>query len=242
MDVTQHTIESDGRRLYATLHEPGESRGGVLICPPLFEERKSANRALMETAGALCSIGLHALRFDYSGCGDSQGDFHAFSLPDWLGDLKHACRFLKEKCPGKPLGIVGLRFGASLAALHAAAGKECDFTILCEPILDGGDYIKEELRRSLTREMMTFGRNRKSRADLLGDLENGKPVDLDGYLLSARLYSDLQALDLTRIDAGSRPCLVLNVTHRDTLSPALSRLKESWGPNAVFEAVTLQPF
>jgi len=242
MHITQHTIEANGRRLYATLHEPEDIRGAILFCAPLFEERKSANRAIVETANGLCADGFQVLRFDYAGCGDSEGDFDSFSLTDWLDDLACAYGFLRDRCPDKPAGIAGLRFGASLAALHAAAGKDCDFTILWEPVLDGGDYIKQELRRSLTREMVTFGKNRQSRADLLADLDSGKPVDLDGYSLSARLYSDLQALDLARIDAAPKPCLVLNVTHRDTLSSGLSRLEETWGPDVAFESVTLQPF
>ena len=243
MDITQHIIKRDGVRLYATLYEPdGDTVAAVLICPPLLEERKAANRALVETADNLCTDGFRVLRFDYSGCGDSTGEFDSFTMQDWLADVASTYDFLKQGSLDTPAGIAGLRLGASLAALRVAAERDCDFTVLWEPILDGSAYIQQELRRSLTKEMATFGKNRRSRTDLIEDLENGKPIDLDGYSLSPTLYTNLCALDLARVDMGPKPALVLNITHRDTLAAPLVRLEETWKPNIAFDAVQLQPF
>lgn len=243
MNVTQHFIERDDVRLCATLHRPdAHTHAGILLCPPLFEERKSAGRALAEAAGTLCSRGCTVLRFDYSGCGDSSGDLDSFTIRDWFADIACAQNFLKEHLHGPPSGIAGLRLGASLAALHLAGGGQSAFLILWEPVIDGNTYIRQELRRSLTREMVTFGKNRRSSADLIADLEHGKSVDLDGYSLSPALYADFCGLNLAMINPPPVPGLLLNISHRDTLSPALSELQAKWEPNTTFQVVQLQPF
>jgi pimeloyl-ACP methyl ester carboxylesterase len=60
------------------------------------------------------------LRFDYAGCGESEGDFAAQTLEDWLGDALAAIDALTEG----PLVVVGSSMGGWLMLLTALARPE----------------------------------------------------------------------------------------------------------------------
>ena len=65
-----------GRRLAALYHPPTSAdRGrGVLILNPLGQEAVRAHRLLRVLADRLARLGVHVLRFDFHGCGDSSSD------------------------------------------------------------------------------------------------------------------------------------------------------------------------
>ena len=169
------------------------------MCHPLFEERKSAHRIMVDAARALAAAGCVVLRFDYRGCGDSTGDFAAFSCADWREDIVQACRCLTDNTRVKRLGLLGLRLGASLAFEVGSTLDTVDFAVLWEPILNGRRHFDHELRRKVVREMVTFGQSRVTRATLLKDLEDGKPIDLDGFAVTPRLFAELGAVDLSKL-------------------------------------------
>ena len=74
-------------------------------------------------------------------------------------------------------------------------------------------YVEQELRKKLRKEMVTFGKNRQTRASLKQSLKEGKAIDFDGYALTPRLYEDLCHVDLlgpeATLPAGG---LVVDVT------------------------------
>ncbi len=180
--------------LHGSLHEPDEAaRGAALICAPLFEERKSAQRALVEFARALCRAHWLVLRFDYRGCGDSAGDFDAYSVPDWQEDVREAAAFLRARGPDLPLALIGLRLGGALA-LRSAGACAAETVALWAPALDGRRYLRDVLRRKMVKEMMGQGQARTRRNDCFEDLEAGRRLDFDGYAVTSRLYRDLAAL------------------------------------------------
>lgn len=175
---------------------PDRPTARCLICNPLFEERKTAQRALTNLARKMAGRGLAALLFDYRGCGDSGGEFAEFAVADWLADLRTATRQLASLAPGCETVYCGLRFGATLAMLAAAANPEVKTCCLWAPVVSGKQYLFEELRRKIMKEMLTFGANRSTRDELVARLQAGETVDLDGYALAPRLFHDLCAVDL----------------------------------------------
>lgn len=242
--TTEHQFFLDDGDVFGTLYLPAMPVARALVCHPLFEERKSSHRILVETARALCREGIAVLRFDYRGCGDSHGAFRDFGVEDWCGDVRLAASCLSRRVPGVPFGIVGLRLGCPLAL--AASDPMPRFAVLWEPVTDGRIYIEQELRRKLVREMVTFGKGRASREALRRTLAEGGEVDLDGYALSGRLHDDLCALDLAeRVRDFPGTCCVFHVTHRERMSPEMARFRELVGGNSAgpeFRIVREQPF
>jgi exosortase A-associated hydrolase 2 len=240
-------IDSGGGWLCGMVYSPaGPPRGALVFCNPLFEERKPAQRILVETARALCGAGFAVLRFDYRGCGDSGGAFEAFSVPDWLADIEAAADFLKARTGAVPTGFLGLRLGATLA-LKAASGKPLfDFGLLWEPVFKGRDYLEQELRRKLMKEMMTFGRSQVSRDFLIQELNAGKTIDFDGHPVTPALHRDLGGLGLDLVQAPlPRTGLLLAIGSAEKPSAALvqagERLRQA-GMEVQVSALREQPF
>ena len=240
-------IDSGDGWLSGMIHRPeGPVCASLVFCNPLFEERKPAQRILVETARALCAAGYAVLRFDYRGCGDSSGEFESYSVPDWLADIEAASVFLKAHAAGPSTGMLGLRLGAPLG-LKASAGKGLfDFALLWEPVLQGREYVEQELRRKLMKEMMTFGRSQASRDFLIQELAAGKTIDFDGHPVTPALYRDLGGVGLAGLQAPlPRKGLVLAIGSSERPSPALLQAGEALrgaGMDCEVRALREQPF
>ena len=245
----QVVIPSGQGRLAGVLHLPAGLRGAVLVCPPLFEERKSAARAMAELSRALCRSGRAVLRFDYRGCGDSTGAFRDHGVAEWLADVRAAHAFLAGSVPACPKALLGLRFGATLAVLAATCGQfpVIDDLVLWEPVVRGEGYVRDAIRRKLVNEMVTFGRSRSTSRDLLDRLSAGGSADLDGYELSSRVYRELCGIDLrSGVPALSARVLLLHVTARERVLPGVEQLRQALDAAAsggvTFELAAQQPF
>jgi exosortase A-associated hydrolase 2 len=219
----------------------------VLFCNPLFEERKPAQRVMVETARELCRRGFAVLRFDYAGCGDSEGEFEEFSVPDWLENIRSASLFLRATAPSDHSGVLGLRLGSSFAVKAVGQGfVDAGFLALWEPIANGRDYLVAELRKKLMKETVTFGRSRTTVDSLMDSLASGESIDFDGYPITPVLHRDLCSLDLSTVTAsGPARCLLVGIGASAVTPSHLARLNGVMlAAGAASEVVTVkeQPF
>ena len=241
-------LESSATPLCAMLYEPaGPPAGAVLLCDPIFEERKSAGRALVETARYLCARGFTVLRCDYRGCGDSAGEFGDFTVDDWLADVASAAACLRDRTGGAPCALLGLRFGATLALLAAARGLGAEAVVLWEPVLRGKEYVEQELRKKLMKEMVTTGGSTSRRGELLATLQaDGGVVDFDGYALTTGLYRSLSTADLLQAGPGApRAAFIVSINAQGANAPHALRLQSALaaaGTAVELSAVREQPF
>ena len=135
------------RQLYGAYHAPRHSAfrdSAVLFCSPIAQEYMRSHWMLRRLAEQLAGEGFHVLRFDYSCCGDSSGDFFDASVAQWLEDIYVAGDELLNTSGASQLSIVGLRFGATLAAL--SKGLPVNQLILADPVVEGSHYV-DQLRR-----------------------------------------------------------------------------------------------
>ncbi len=240
-------IASGDGWLSACYYRPaGPAAAACVICDPLFEERKSAQRPLVELARRLRGAGVGAIRFDYRGCGDSSGDLETTTAHDWLADLDAAVGQTRESFGPMPLILVGVRLGGTLLLKWAARHPEAALAILWEPVVSPGEYLRHELRRKLMKEMLTFGGSRSSRDALMEELERGGEVDFDGYGVTAALYRSLLEIELRPDDRprlGDTLLIHLSPVERvaDSLS-GLGRHLESAGNTVTLRALRHQPF
>jgi len=227
------TLDSGGLRLAGMLHVPAAApAAAVLIGNPLFEERKSAQRPLVETARILADAGLAVLRFDYRGCGDSEGDFSDVTAGDWMADIQAAAGWLKSRFAALPLGLLGLRLGATLALTAGESPDQpaCDFAVLWEPVVHGRQDLEQEWRRKLLKEMMTFGRTRVTREALNRDLAEGRTIDFDGYPVTPALVRSLDGIRLDRPFARvPRRVQIVGIGPTARVPPAYEALGEALG-------------
>jgi len=217
MTETPLYFENDNYRLFGVLHFPDENgrfsgyRQGMVICNPFAEEKMIAHRNVVNLARSLASEGIACLRFDYMGEGDSENNFEDSSISSRLSDISAAISLLIEKTGATSVGLLGIRFGATLAVL-ASAGNKLDSLVLVSPLVSGKQYIEKTLRSNLTVQLKAYGRVIKDRSQLISDLRNKEFVNIDGYLLSEKLYDEMGEIDLMNCPEPSADhILIINI-------------------------------
>jgi amino acid adenylation domain-containing protein len=131
-----------GGSLLGLHHEPQHAAArssAVLLCAPIYNEGTKAHWALKRLADQLARRGYHVLRFDYFGSGDSMGEGRDGNVMRWLEDIKAAADHLVALSGLKKLSVVGLRLGATLAAMSEL--EDVKDLVLWDPVYRGEDYM-----------------------------------------------------------------------------------------------------
>lgn len=107
-----------GHRLAARLEVPdGNAPHAYALFAHCFTCTKNL-KAVVRISRALCDEGLAVLRFDFTGLGESEGEFADTGFSSNIGDLEAAGHFMEEELQGPRL-LVGHSLGGA-AVLHAA--------------------------------------------------------------------------------------------------------------------------
>ena len=145
VERTAFYVESEGQSLFAWLHRaPDTDDGhGVLICPPIGHEQVHSHRTLRHLADRLAVQGFAVVRLDYHGTGDSDGAAEdPQRLATWLANVRDAVEWLRYEAGCQQISLLGLRLGATLAALYAE-NHEVESLVLWAPIIKGRRYVRE---------------------------------------------------------------------------------------------------
>ena len=174
------------RRLFG-VYSPGHAGAGrargAVLCAPWGPEYLRAHRSLAQLGKWLNEAGVHVLRFDWYGTGDSAGELGEARLDGWIDDLGQAIDELKDTAGLQRVTLVGLRLGATLAARAAAARRrEVNALVLWDPVLKGREHLDE------LRELHTRWHQQR-------ELSAG-PNELLGFPVSEALLADIAAVDL----------------------------------------------
>lgn len=196
--------------LFGLLHQPeGAPKGhGVLLCPPIGHEHVRAHWAFRQVGLSLSRAGFHCFRFDWYGVGDSAGDLSSATLEVWKDNAVEAARELRDAGGLRKVSIVGLRLGATIAAL-AAASIRPSCVVLWDPVLEGARHLSE-LRR-LHAEVLS-DRRRYWRAHR----RPPRPTELLGFDFGERLLAEIGGLDVASAALPkARVCLLRSTPSRE---------------------------
>jgi len=199
--------------IFTIVHYPSLSFGtAVIFCNPFAEEKLNSHRIYYNYANLLADRGILALRFDYWGTGDSDGDFYQASLESRTEDIISMVNMCHEKYSIKEIILLGLRLGGNLA-MRAANLTKVEALILWAPILDVYNYFYELLRANLTSQSTVFKRILKDRKQLIEDLKNGGLVNIDGYDITWKLFENSHNYSLEEFNniTGNLKTLILDV-------------------------------
>jgi len=236
-------------RLFAMLHAPAQDNGlGFVMSHPFGEEKLWAHRVYVSFARALALRGHPVLRFDYMAAGDSSGMTPDTSLDTHLADFDAAIAELRRLRPSLGrVGVIGLRLGATIAALGAerAATPGDGPLVLWDPILDGEAYFQELLRSNLSTQLAVYGKVQETREVLQERLRAGGRVNVDGYEIGKPLFESCSRTDLLGSTPKRHrgPVLVVQIAPNDKAKERddLRALAGAYGAG-VFARATEQPF
>ncbi len=210
------------RRLLGALHlaqrlQPKSS--AVLLCNPFGEEASRSHRTFRVLATQLERAGYSALRFDYTGTGDSAGSSEDVTVAGWLEDIEAAAARLQAASGAARVSIVGLRFGATLAALATLRGAlRPRQLVLWDPIVLGRTYLAELAAQHQAYMREELGPGWTDRRGLRSD---GSPAEALGAPISGELATELAAIDLGAITPATDVCSVIATRP----SPGAERLR-----------------
>ncbi len=245
MTETPFFFPSGTASLFGVLHQPAE--GGalapVVMCHPFGEEKLWAHRVYVSMARQLATRGRAVLRFDCMGIGDSSGRFDESSLSTMLTDVDAAVRELRQRTRQTSVALIGLRLGATVAALAAERRDDIDRLVLWAPIVDGARYMQDLLRINLTTQMAVYKEIRQDREALVAAMREGHTANIEGYEMALRMYDEVTGVKLAdEPKRTSAPCLVVHVD-RQPGRPVLelTRLAESYG-NGTLVFAQEEPF
>ena len=183
------------RRLLG-VYEPArreKANRAVVLCHPWGPEYIYAYRAMRQLAKMLAANGIHTLRFDYFGTGDSAGSMTAGDLSGWQTDIQSAIEELKDTAGVSRVSLVGLRLGATLAANVAVRpGSRVDSLVLWDPVVSGAEYLAELYHTSRRGWLRLKAPARRS-------AEEGGGHEIMGFPLTEAMAQAIRLLDLAAL-------------------------------------------
>jgi alpha/beta superfamily hydrolase len=238
-------LDLRGERVFAGVHHPTSTPSHVLaIYHPLGEEKLWAHRVLVSLARDLAASGVAVVRIDFRGEGDSDRDFEQTDFETRIEDAERAMDELRDLYPSTArAAMLGLRFGACVAAAAAARRSDVSDLVLLDPPTDGAAYMQAVLRLNLMAQMAIHHKVIEAREALVARLRKGDTVNIEGYELSWPFFQ--QASDF-RLRAALRgfhghTTIVQIIQEQATLRQDLADLAQEAGRCRV-EVVQEEPF
>ncbi|HZT09240.1 MAG TPA: alpha/beta hydrolase [Chloroflexota bacterium] len=114
------TIDSEGLKLAGVLHipqglRPGERRPAFLVLHGFGGNKEG--EGCRGPCDQLAEWGYVAMRFDFRGCGDSEGEHGRIICLEQVADTRNAITFMQSRPEVDPdrIGLIGSSFGAAVA-------------------------------------------------------------------------------------------------------------------------------
>jgi pimeloyl-ACP methyl ester carboxylesterase len=206
----------------------GERQGlGWVVCHSFGSEQVDLHMTDRALARGLAAAGFPTLRFHCQGYGDSSD----YSIPPrpstQLRDILSVVAGLPALTDVDQVGVVGCRFGGTLAALAADQGG-ASHLLMVQPIVSGARYATELLRSRVIPNLI--GRpppGSLTVAQLRAELDRVGVVNIKGWALYRDVFGELEGVDLLRdLTACAGRALVLQVSRSATVAPGLGRLTD----------------
>lgn len=132
--------------LACTVHPAGDHV--VVCCHGLYSTRES--KKYVEMAQRLVEAGLSCVRFDFSGCGESTGDF-SYDLDERVSDLAQVMEYVTGRFKGGRYALLGSSFGGMTALRYAAHHDVAAVVIMATPSRVRFGAYEDDVRKDAAR-------------------------------------------------------------------------------------------
>ena len=165
-----------------------------------------ANRQLVNR---LSRAGMHCMRFDYYGTGDSAGVASDAVIDQWRADVNTGLIELKDISGVSKVSLAGLRLGAAIAATAPVKNHRVRKLVLWDPVVSGSLYLDSlrEMHKALLDRLKRLHKNREQQQ--LQGME-----ELVGFRYSDRMIAEIDLINLLEITEFSAADIFLFVSEQ----------------------------
>ena len=206
-------------------------KGGraVIFVPPFAEEMNRSKRMYVLCSRLLADSGVHAFCFDYSGTGDSSGEWGDFSYSDWVEDLNQIYKYATNL--SSKVSFIALRFGALvLADAIDQCDMDVDRCVFWDPI-ENGEILTRQLIRIKIAAAMADESKKLTTKEISQNIQETGYLESGGYYLSKSLIDDINSKKLASILES-----LLDKSELDwMLLGKHSQINNMWLPNSFSE-------
>lgn len=148
MEQPTHFYNQQGEKIAGTFHLPKRSAGSGVVFGHCFTCSRHT-RIIRQICSELAEKDVLALRFDFSGNGQSEGEFSACNYSKQIAEMQTAAGVIAEK-GARRIGLAGHSMGAVIAVLTAVRTKTVKAVCALAGRLSGLNathfFSKEQLR------------------------------------------------------------------------------------------------
>lgn len=142
----QLILENNDQKIFGIIHRPISCEGklpAVLLCHGLGGNKIGKHRLYVELAEKLASLGIIAMRIDFRGSGDSEGNFVDMTIQSEVDDALKALDYLKNDpmVDSNRIGLFGRSFGGVVAILSASHYEIAKSMALWAPLYSGDPWM-----------------------------------------------------------------------------------------------------
>ncbi|MBJ7449735.1 MAG: alpha/beta hydrolase [Parachlamydiales bacterium] len=118
------TILNNGQKIFAVAHfpkstSPNQKHPCVIFCHGYGGNKIGRHRLYVLEAERLAAIGIASVRFDFRGCGDSEGDFGDITIKELISDAQIVHDFCQKhpSIDSNRIGVIGISLGGAVSIL-----------------------------------------------------------------------------------------------------------------------------
>jgi pimeloyl-ACP methyl ester carboxylesterase len=209
-------FEHDGAQIYGVLHHPAAGapaeagRVGFVLCHPLLDfdlyEVPWSLPMIANYSRELARAGHPALRFDFRGAGQSDGEFEDLTLSSCVGDLRRTVDELVARTGAEEVVLIGTRLGATIAMRVGGSDPRVRRMVLWDPVPDPHGSLQGVFRRGRAAQL-AMGRTPDGPSASGGAIGDGagaawanmQPgqgrLDAGGYIIGQAFQDELKSWD-----------------------------------------------
>lgn len=240
MNESNFWLEGESGKLFCSLGYNSickkRPKGGVIMCYPFAEERMRVHRLYRNLAKFISRIGYDVIRFDYWGQGDSTGDFIDSDVETRLADIHTVIEYMSARLKKADIFLFGFRLGANLA-LHAGKSEQVQGVILQDMIGNMEKYANNLLRLHLLTQMRIYGKPETTVAQLKKDIVLKGSINIEGYDMSARLFSQIAGMDAKKWAPANKRILFISPKGKNDIENELLLCLADQGEHIEFSSL-----
>ena len=191
------------------------------------------------------TAGFPVFRFDFSGCGDSEGDLQFSSIEDWQQDLNSAIKVFQKETGVSKLFLWGLRIGAGLCSLQQQYNDNIAGLVLWQPVLDFSVHIRQFLRRAISSQISN-GKESDNELSAETELQVKGLTNIIGYPISKQLCDSFNKVaNQPENLAPTAPVFILSISLMDQPGSGMKKYAENLkksGTPVMLQHIKSEPF